>query len=98
MKLDIDTGALVTGFTNYEVASFLLKAGLRGKVGCVFLDDAGDKMILMRGTTTPQLLSQCGVPFDKRFTFYDQIHVSTQAMQQPLLVMHTSPFWRLIGL
>lgn len=29
-------------------------------------------MILMRGTRSPQLLSQCGVPKDKRFTFYDQ--------------------------
>ena len=43
---------------------------------CSYIDDAGEKMILMRGTKTPQLLSQCGVPWDKRFTFYDQIHTT----------------------
>jgi hypothetical protein len=80
----IDTGALVTGYTNYEVAAYLLKVGLRGKVGCVFLDDAGDKMILMRGTKNPQLLSQCGVPLDKRFTFYDQTHTTGMDIKQDL--------------
>ena len=74
----------MTGYTNYEVASYLLKVGLRGKVGCVFIDNAGDKMILMRGTTTPQLLSQCGVPWDKRFTFYDQVHTTGMDIKQDL--------------
>ena len=65
----IDTGALITGYTNFEVAEYLLKVGLRGKLGCVYLDDHGDKRILLRGSRTPQLLSQCGVAMDARFTF-----------------------------
>ena len=65
----IDTGALITGYTNLEVAEYLLKVGLRGKLGCVYLDDHGDKRILLRGSRTPQLLSQCGVAMDARFTF-----------------------------
>lgn len=41
-------------------------------------------MILMRGTRSPQLLSQCGVPKDKRFTFYDQIHTTGMDIKQDL--------------
>merc|ERR1719421_2314507 len=36
----IDTGALVTGLSNEEVASFLLRTGLNSHEGVVFLDDA----------------------------------------------------------
>ena len=52
--------------------------------GCVYIDDSGEKMIVMRGTKTPQLLSQCGVPWDKRFTFYDQIHTTGMDIKQDL--------------
>ena len=34
----IDVGALVTGFSNEEVARYLLKAGLEGKDAVVYLD------------------------------------------------------------
>ena len=36
----IDTGALITGYSNYEVAQQLLKRGLTWCDGVVFLDDA----------------------------------------------------------
>lgn len=34
----IDTGALITGMSNLQVAKALLKYGLKGMDGCVFLD------------------------------------------------------------
>jgi hypothetical protein len=46
----IDTGALVTGFSNYEVAAFLLKHGLEWCDGVVYLDDNDEKQVLLRAT------------------------------------------------
>ena len=34
----IDTGALITGFSNEEVARYLVDTGLKHLQGCVFLD------------------------------------------------------------
>eukprot|EP01050_Picozoa_sp_SAG11_P015090 SAG11_NODE_1922_length_4061_cov_13.009339_4_plen_371_part_00 len=62
----------------------MLKVGLANKVGCVFIDDKGEQMILMRSSRTPQLLSQSGVPWDMRFTFYDQIHTTGMDIKQHL--------------
>ena len=42
----IDTGALITGMSNKEVAAFLLKNGLFNFEGCVYLDEQDVKMIL----------------------------------------------------
>lgn len=44
----IDTGALVTGMSNKAVAEFLLKAGLVGMKGVVFLDELDRQMVLLR--------------------------------------------------
>ena len=45
----IDTGALITGFSNEAVARYLLSAGLGHVDACVFLDQADRKMIYVRG-------------------------------------------------
>lgn len=44
----IDTGALITGLSNYQVAQYLLQKGLHSMEGCVFMDDQDRKMILLR--------------------------------------------------
>lgn len=44
----IDTGALVTGFSNYEVARLLLSNGLEGIKAVVYLDENDDKKVLLR--------------------------------------------------
>jgi hypothetical protein len=41
----IDTGALITGLTNLEVATYLLKKGLQNMDGVVYLDDDDKKMV-----------------------------------------------------
>jgi len=81
----IDTGALVTGLTNYEVAAFLLRNGLEGMDGVVFLDDEDRKMILLRDGFIVMPLERCGVPREKRFSFYDQIHTTGMDIKQPLV-------------
>ena len=58
----IDTGALITGLSNYEVALYLLQKGLEGKEGVVFLDESDRKMILVRKGYVVMKLAQCGVP------------------------------------
>jgi hypothetical protein len=70
----IDTGALITGYTNLQVAQMLLKLGLRWCEGVVFLDEYDRKMVLVRATGRVLKMSQCGVPADKRFAFYDQVN------------------------
>lgn len=85
----IDTGALITGMTNYEVAAYLLDHGLpsfEGKTarfvvlsahalhtGVVFLDELDRKMILVRATRRVMKLAQCGISDKRRFAFYDQV-------------------------
>jgi hypothetical protein len=72
----IDTGALITGMTNLEVASFLLDHGLVGLDGVVFLDEADRKMILVRASRRVQKLEQSGIPLERRFAFYDDVHTT----------------------
>jgi len=69
----IDTGALVTGLTNFEVARALLEMGLQHADGCIFMDASGCKMILMREGMQVLKLEQCGLPASRRFSFYDQV-------------------------
>ena len=77
----IDTGALITGMSNYEVAHYLLTHGLPDKEGVVFLDELDRKMILVRATMSVLPLSQCGIPDTKRFAFYDQVHTTGMDIQ-----------------
>jgi hypothetical protein len=72
----IDTGALITGYSNQEVASQLLTTGLDWCDGVVFLDDDDEKQVLVRSTGRAVPADQCGVPLDRRFAFYDQVHTT----------------------
>jgi hypothetical protein len=72
----IDTGALITGLSNEQVARKLLEKGLTGMDACVFLDHNNIKMIVDRlgGPAVP--LHQSGIGIQQRFTFYDQVHTT----------------------
>ena len=72
----IDTGALITGFSNHQVAERLLDLGLSWCAGVVFMDDKDQKQILVRATGRVIPLSQCGIAPSDRFAFYDQIHTT----------------------
>ena len=49
----IDTGAIVTGMNNLDVAHYLLDHGLATMKGVVYLDEFDRKMILLRPDTAP---------------------------------------------
>ncbi len=84
----IDTGALVTGYTNEEVARYLLRKGLHGMDGVVFLDAKDRKMIVMRGGGSRAMeMSQVHIPPERRFTFYDQVHTTGMDIKQALSCM-----------
>ena len=70
----IDTGALITGMDNVDVARFLLDKGLPHVDACVYLDEFDRQKIVVRGNPAPQSLHEVGVPVERRFVFYDQIH------------------------
>jgi hypothetical protein len=80
----IDTGALITGMTNLQVAQTLLKIGLPWCEGVVYLDEYDRKMVLVRATGRVLKMAQCGVPADKRFAFYDQVHTTGMDIQHVL--------------
>ena len=81
----IDTGALITGKSNKEVASFLLANGLGSWCeGVVFLDEHDEKMILVKASGRVLKLSQCGIAVEKRFAFYDQIHCTGMDIKHSL--------------
>ena len=79
----LDCGALVTGMSNADVAKYLLTHGLPEQFeGVVFLDHKDRKMILMRQGMNIVRLNQSGIPPDRRFSFYDQIHTTGMDIHQ----------------
>jgi len=81
----IDTGALITGMSNEEVARYLLKVGLKHLDACVFLDASDQKMVVTREeNATPLPLESSGIRRERRFTFYDQVHTTGIDVKQPL--------------
>jgi len=72
----IDTGALITGYNNEQVARKLLELGLTWCDGIVFLDMDDRKKVLVRATGRIVAADQCGIPLERRFAFYDQIHTT----------------------
>jgi len=79
----IDTGALITGMSNLDVARFLLEKGLAWAEGCVFLDENDRQMILMRKDWNVIPLQRvAAMPMSKRFTFYDQVHTTGMDIKQ----------------
>ncbi len=59
-----------------QVARFLLDNGLSWCDGVVFLDDNDEKRVLVRASGRAVSADQCGVPLERRFAFYDQIHTT----------------------
>ncbi|KAA0175363.1 hypothetical protein FNF27_03064 [Cafeteria roenbergensis] len=78
----IDCGALITGMSNEDTAWMLLREGLPKHSGVVFLNEANAKMVAIRGRTEAVPLSECGLPFDKRLTIYDQCHTTGMDIKQ----------------
>jgi len=78
----IDTGALITGMDNEEVAHFLLDRLPASMEGVVYLDRHDRQMILLRGSRRSALLAQCGISPARRFTFFDQIHTTGLDIKQ----------------
>ena len=72
----IDTGALITGYSNEQVARKLLDFGLSWCDGVLFLDKNDRKKVLVRKTGRIVEEDQCGIPLQRRFVFYDQIHTT----------------------
>jgi hypothetical protein len=61
---------------------YLLKVGLRGFKGCAFIGEDDSVKVIVRGRDRALPLSQCGVPVDRRFTFYDQVHTTGMDIRQ----------------
>jgi len=81
----LDCGALITGMSNLEVAKYMLQNGLPSNIeGVVFLDHKDRKMILMRHGMNVVRLNQSGIPPQKRFSFYDQIHTTGMDIHQAI--------------
>lgn len=76
----IDVGALITGLDNAQVALQLLQRGLAHVDGVVYLDEKDRKLIVERdpsavsGFKAARPLEESGLPPERRFTFYDQVH------------------------
>lgn len=69
----IDTGALITGLSNKGVAEYLLKMGLPGMKGVVFLDELDRQMVLLRNMKVVKL-AESGLKWGERFTFYGKFY------------------------
>ena len=73
----IDTGALITGMSNKQVAEFIIKHTSSSRIkGVVFLDERDRKMVLVRQTMRAVELDDSGIGPEQRYAFYDQIHTT----------------------
>ena len=80
----IDTGALITGFTNHDVVRFVLHNDVLGisDVG-VFLNEKDQQMFVTKtNDLDPKPIKQCGAPLKRRFTLYDQRHTTGTDIKQ----------------
>ena len=77
----IDTGALVTGYSNVQVAETLLTMLSEEFEGVVYLEPGGHKKIMLRSGARLDLL-QCGLPKERRFSFFDQVHTTGMDIPQ----------------
>lgn len=80
----IDTGALITGMDNVQVATYLLERLPMSIEGVVYLDKSDRQMIFLRESWKSMALIQCGIPPKNRFTFYDQVHTTGMDIKQSL--------------
>ena len=78
----IDTGALITGLSNKDVAQYLLEAGLPNMKGVVYLDELDRQMVLLRKGLKVVKLAESGLAWSERFTFYDQVHTTGMDIKQ----------------
>ncbi|GBG29475.1 Hypothetical Protein FCC1311_056962, partial [Hondaea fermentalgiana] len=89
----IDTGALIVGLSNREVAWILLEHGLDDLKGCVYLDAQDRQRVLLRSDQPhggrflfrDVPLAEAALSPDQRFTFYDHVHTTGMDIAQPIL-------------
>ena len=62
----------------------LLKEGLRGMDGVVFLNERDEQMVLTRVGRRVLPLARSGISPERRFTFYDQVHTTGMDIAQSL--------------
>lgn len=73
----IDTGALITGMSNYRVAEYLMSNnGLPNLDGVVYLGEDDIPMIYERDIRDAIKLAHSAIPMERRFVFYDQVHTT----------------------
>ena len=77
----IDTGALMTGLSNFDVSRYLLRHLPDAFEGVVYLDRWDRQKLLLR-TGRSVYLNQSGVNPERRFTFYDQVHTTGMDIKQ----------------
>ena len=80
----IDTGALITGLDNSQVAKYIMQNDKHGRFdAAVFIDRTGERVFITKSNLDePKKIGQCGVPLARRFTFYDQAHVTGTDIKQ----------------
>jgi hypothetical protein len=62
--------------SNKAVAEYMLTVGLKNMKGVVYLDEFDRQMVMMKKGLKVVKLSESGLPWAERFTFYDQVSCS----------------------
>ena len=77
----IDTGALVTGMSNLQVAEYLVARGLPLK-GVIYFDEDNVQMIYEALSRASVRVEDSSIPVSSRFSFYDQVHTTGTDIKQ----------------
>ena len=66
------------------MAEYLLKAGLEGMKGVVYLDELDRQMVLLRKNLKVVTIAESGLAWEERFSFYDQVHTTGMDIKQAI--------------
>ncbi|XP_018917386.2 uncharacterized protein [Bemisia tabaci] len=79
----IDAGALVTGLTNYEAASFLLERLPANILGVLYFSDEGNSLTVMTRDGKKMPLQDCFLDKQNLFAYLDDIHTRGTDIKLP---------------
>ncbi len=77
----VDCGALITGYSNLEVANFFMNEVKEDGFcstfsACIFWDESDTPLALERGNSSAVPLSACSSPVERWFVYFDQVHTT----------------------
>lgn len=80
----LDAGALITGFSNYDVAEFLIAHLSDSLLGVIYFDDATNNLMVLTRDAVNLPLADCHISKQHLFAYLDDVHTRGTDLKLPL--------------